>query len=184
MLAGCFFTAWMGQLAHLLKDTCDWRLVALARSSLAFGFALGLTRLSGANPVFWGPGALWLHGTKADVLAAALPASRTPELLDTCRPLLPMLSAADSVLHTGLTNLGAILHPVITLLNAERIRRGDSFDFYTEGVTPAVAATLADADAERLRPGSTAAVRVPCARRSPKRKPSCAGTPSAAFRWK
>jgi drug/metabolite transporter (DMT)-like permease len=62
MLAGCFFTAWMGQLAHLLKDTCDWRLVALARSSLAFLFALGLTRLSGADLVFWGPGALWLRG--------------------------------------------------------------------------------------------------------------------------
>jgi opine dehydrogenase len=92
-----------------------------------------------------------IFGTKAEVLAAALPATRTPELLDTCRPLLPMLSPADSVLHTGLTNLGAILHPVITLLNSERIRRGDAFDFYTEGVTPAVAATLADADAERLR---------------------------------
>jgi drug/metabolite transporter (DMT)-like permease len=62
MLAGCFFTAWMGQLAHLLKDTCDWRLVALARSSLAFLFAFGLTRLSGANLVFWGPAALWLRG--------------------------------------------------------------------------------------------------------------------------
>jgi drug/metabolite transporter (DMT)-like permease len=62
MLCGCFFTAWMGQLAHLLKDTCDWRLVALARSSLAFLFALGLTRLSGADLVFWGPGALWLRG--------------------------------------------------------------------------------------------------------------------------
>ena len=62
MLAGCFFTAWMGQLAHLLKDNCDWRLVALARSSLAFLFALGLTRLSGADLVFWGPGALWLRG--------------------------------------------------------------------------------------------------------------------------
>jgi drug/metabolite transporter (DMT)-like permease len=62
MLAGCFFTAWMGQLAHLLKDNCDWRLVALARSSLAFLFALGLTRLSGADLVFRGPGALWLRG--------------------------------------------------------------------------------------------------------------------------
>jgi drug/metabolite transporter (DMT)-like permease len=62
MLCGCFFTAWMGQLAHLLKDTCDWRLIALARSSLAFLFALCLIRLSGANLVFWGPGALWLRG--------------------------------------------------------------------------------------------------------------------------
>jgi drug/metabolite transporter (DMT)-like permease len=62
MLCGCFFTAWMGQLAHLLKDSCDWRVVALARSSLAFTFALGLARLSGAELVLWRPAALWLRG--------------------------------------------------------------------------------------------------------------------------
>jgi drug/metabolite transporter (DMT)-like permease len=62
MICGCFFLAWMGQFAHLLKDTCDWRVVALARSSLAFVFAFGLARLSGANLVFWRPGALWLRG--------------------------------------------------------------------------------------------------------------------------
>jgi opine dehydrogenase len=37
------------------------------------------------------------------------------------------------------------------LSNAWRIEVGESFDFYAEGVTPSVAATLADADAERLR---------------------------------
>ena len=58
MLAGCFFTAWMGQLAHLLKDSCDWRLIALARSSLAFVLAIGLARMSGAKLVFWGSGAV------------------------------------------------------------------------------------------------------------------------------
>jgi len=62
MLAGCFFTAWMGQLAHLLKDSCDWRLIALARSSLAFVLAIGLARMAGAKLVFWGSGALWLRG--------------------------------------------------------------------------------------------------------------------------
>ena len=54
------------------------------------------------------------------------------------------------MLHTGLANVGAILHPIITLHNAERIARGDSFDFYTEGVTARVASVLAAADAERL----------------------------------
>jgi opine dehydrogenase len=92
-----------------------------------------------------------VFGTKADVGAAALPATRTDELVAAWRPVLPMLSAAGSVLHTGLANLGAILHPVITLSNAGRIRRGDSFDFYTEGVTAPVAALLAAADAERLQ---------------------------------
>jgi drug/metabolite transporter (DMT)-like permease len=62
MLAGCFFTAWMGQLAHLLRDACDWRLVALARGAQALVFALGLARLSGAALVLWRPGALWLRG--------------------------------------------------------------------------------------------------------------------------
>lgn len=92
-----------------------------------------------------------IYGSKAEVLAAALPANRTPELLAACRPFLPTLRPARSVLHTGLANLGAILHPVITLLNADRIERGESFDFYREGVSFFVAATLAAADAERLR---------------------------------
>jgi hypothetical protein len=84
-----------------------------------------------------------IYGAKAEVLAAALPARRTTELLAACRSFLPMLCPARSVLHTGLANLGAILHPVITLLNADRIQRGESFDFYREGVTSPVAATLA-----------------------------------------
>jgi opine dehydrogenase len=96
------------------------------------------------------PAAAVIYGTKAEVRAAALPAARTPELMASWRPLLPMLAPARSVLHTGLANLGAILHPVIALLNSERIAAGDSFDFYAEGVTPRVAAVLAAADAERL----------------------------------
>jgi opine dehydrogenase len=97
------------------------------------------------------PGSAVIYGAKTEVLAAALPANQTPQLLAACRPFLPMLRPAPSALHTGLANLGAILHPVITLLNADRIERGESFDFYREGVTPLVASTLARADAERLR---------------------------------
>jgi opine dehydrogenase len=98
-----------------------------------------------------GPATAAIFGAKAELLAAALPAARNGELLDACRPLLRAIVPSRSVLHTGLANVGAILHPVITLMNAGRIRRGESFDFYTDGVTPAVAALLAAADAERLR---------------------------------
>jgi opine dehydrogenase len=98
-----------------------------------------------------GPAEAVVYGAKTELLAAALPAARTPELLAACRPLLPMLAAARSVLHTSLGNVGSILHPVITLLNARRIEAGEAFDFYAEGVTPRVAAVLAAADAERLR---------------------------------
>lgn len=97
-----------------------------------------------------GPTSATIHGTKTEVLAAALPAQRTPELLARWRPLLPMLAPAGSVLETGLANFGAILHPIITLLNARRIEKRETFNFYTDGVTPTVADALADADAERL----------------------------------
>jgi opine dehydrogenase len=98
-----------------------------------------------------GPAAGVIYGAKTELPAAALPSDRTAELIAACRPLLPMLVPAPSVLHTGLANVGAILHPTITLLNADRIQAGDTFDFYSEGVTPHVAAVLAAADAERLR---------------------------------
>jgi drug/metabolite transporter (DMT)-like permease len=80
MLAGCFAIAWMGQFAHLLRDTCDWRLIALARGSLAFLFALGLARLSGAQLVMWRPGALWLRGaaSSASLLCTFFALARLP----------------------------------------------------------------------------------------------------------
>lgn len=98
-----------------------------------------------------GPASAVIYGAKTEVLAAALPALHTSQLLNACRPFLPMLRPARSVLHTSFANLGAILHPVITLMNAARIAAGECFDFYCQGVTPAVADTLAAADAERLR---------------------------------
>jgi drug/metabolite transporter (DMT)-like permease len=62
MLCGCFAFAWMGTFAHRLGVLeCDWRIIALARSLLAFLFALGLARLAGARLVLWRPGMLWLR---------------------------------------------------------------------------------------------------------------------------
>jgi opine dehydrogenase len=107
-----------------------------------------------------GPAEAVIYGTKDEIQAAALPATQTANLVDSWRPLLPMLTAARSVLHTGLANVGAILHPVISLGNAERIRRGESFDFYTDGATAQVASVLAAADAERLSVARAYGVRV------------------------
>jgi opine dehydrogenase len=110
------------------------------------------------------PAAAVIFGVKNEVAAAALPAVRTSALLAAFRPLLPMLRPVRSVLHTGFANLGAILHPVITLLNAERIMRGDSFDFYAEGVTAPVANVLQAADTERLRIARAYGVALPSLR--------------------
>lgn len=62
MLCGCFSFAWMTEFARLLgRLGCDWRITALARSFLAFLFALALARLFGARLVLWRPGILWVR---------------------------------------------------------------------------------------------------------------------------
>jgi drug/metabolite transporter (DMT)-like permease len=80
MLVGCFFTAWMSQFAHLLKGACDWRVTALARTALAFVFAIGLARLSGARLVLWRPATLWLRSfsSSASLLCMFFALTRIP----------------------------------------------------------------------------------------------------------
>ncbi len=96
------------------------------------------------------PATSFCFGTKSAVQVAALPAHLTLDLLKSWNSMLPMLQGATSVLETGLANYGAILHPIILLMNAKRVRSGEPFDFYTDGVSSKVAVTLADADAERM----------------------------------
>jgi hypothetical protein len=50
MLACSLSFAVMGALSHLAGERCDWRLVAVARTSLAFLFSLVIALASGARP--------------------------------------------------------------------------------------------------------------------------------------
>jgi drug/metabolite transporter (DMT)-like permease len=62
MLVGCFSFAWMSEFASQLgRLDCDWRVIALARSLLAFSFAFTLARLCGARLVFLQSPVLWLR---------------------------------------------------------------------------------------------------------------------------
>jgi drug/metabolite transporter (DMT)-like permease len=67
MLCGSFSFAWMSSLAHLLGPSCDWRIIALARSSLAFLFAVGLARAAGARLVLFHPRVLWMRSIAGSV---------------------------------------------------------------------------------------------------------------------
>jgi drug/metabolite transporter (DMT)-like permease len=67
MLCGSFAFAWMTSLAHLLRDDCDWRVIALARSALALLFAVALARAAGARLVFLRPGTLWVRSVAGSV---------------------------------------------------------------------------------------------------------------------
>ena len=67
----------------------------------------------------------------------------------------------DSILYTGLTNIGMIFHPTPTLMNITRLEKGESFRHYKDGITPLVASVLEQLDAERVAVAKAAGITVP-----------------------
>ena len=98
-----------------------------------------------------GPTSAHIFDVKNEVLLAALPAYRTPEVLKAVRVAFPQFVPGDNVLKIGLDNVGAIFHPGVTILNAARIEstHGD-FEYYLEGITPSVSSVLEAMDKERV----------------------------------
>lgn len=90
-------------------------------------------------------------GIKSAVSVAALPALRTFEAMPIINKAFPQFIPAESTLETSLNNMACIFHPPITLLNAARIEntQGD-FQYYIEGVSPAVGTILDEIDHERM----------------------------------
>ena len=97
------------------------------------------------------PGQVHIHGIKNSVPLATLPAYHIADVLPVLTRVLPQFVPGDNVLKTSLDNIGAVFHPAITILNAARIEdtHGD-FEYYVEGVTPAVASVLEAVDRERV----------------------------------
>ncbi len=89
---------------------------------------------------------------KNSIPVAALPAHKTPDVVKLLRHAFPQFVPGDNVMKTSLDNIGAIFHPAVTVLNAARIEstNGD-FDYYTEGITPAVSLILEAMDRERVQ---------------------------------
>ncbi len=98
-----------------------------------------------------GPAQSRVLRVKHSVPVAALPASRTGDVVDALGQWYSQFAAAANVLETSFANVGAVIHPTITILNAARIEntRG-RFDFYVDGVSSSVAKVLEAVDRERL----------------------------------
>ncbi|PKN69614.1 MAG: hypothetical protein CVU54_09780 [Deltaproteobacteria bacterium HGW-Deltaproteobacteria-12] len=111
------------------------------------------------------PGQVHIYGIKNSVALAALPAYQTADILPIIRTALPQFVPGDNVLKTGLDNIGAVFHPAITLLNSARIENTNgNFQFYLEGVTPAVASILEAIDQERVAVAEALGIRANTAR--------------------
>ncbi len=89
---------------------------------------------------------------KNEVKVAALPAIRTKEFIGVINHIIPEFVETNSVLDTSFNNIGAILHPIPTILNCGRIEStGGNFLYYIEGITPTVAKIIEEVDYERMR---------------------------------
>ncbi len=107
-----------------------------------------------------GPAQARIFRIKEAVPLAALPATRTRNVLDVVRQAYPQYIDGINVLQTGLNNMGAIFHPALTILNAGWIEttHGD-FEFYIDGVSPSVARVLEALDRERVTVAAALGIR-------------------------
>ena len=98
---------------------------------------------------------------KGGLFLAAVPAQYTDHVLEQVRDVYPVMSAAKNILQTSLQNGNPVIHPAITLMNVALIERtmGD-FDFYHQGVTPAVGRLIEGVDRERIAIGKKLGVEV------------------------
>ena len=107
-----------------------------------------------------GPAQARIFRIKEAVPLAALPATRTQQVLDAINEAYPQFIDGVDVLHTGLNNMGAIFHPALTLMNAGWIETTHgNFEFYIDGASPSVARMLEVLDRERVTVASSLGIR-------------------------
>jgi opine dehydrogenase len=88
---------------------------------------------------------------RAGLWVAATPRSGTDRLRTMLGEVYPGIGAAGSVLTTTLQNGNPVIHPAVTLSNAALIERtGGDFNFYEDGITPAVGRLMQAVDSERM----------------------------------
>jgi opine dehydrogenase len=111
------------------------------------------------------PGVSSITSVKQRFGVAVLPVGRTEQVVGLVRALFDQAEPAPSVLHTGLSNMNAILHVAPMVLNAGRIESPqETFDFYGDGITPAVARAVEAMDDERVAVAAALDVEVPTLR--------------------
>lgn len=100
-----------------------------------------------------GPATVEIMKEKFRVRAAALPSKENDAFLEYLRDPYPQMEAAESVLETGLNNVGPVVHPATVMLNThviERAAAGEDLRFYRDQVTRSIA-TLVMENLDRER---------------------------------
>jgi len=92
-----------------------------------------------------------IFGIKENVPLATIPANFSSFVVSMISDIYPGMRAVSSVLDTSLNNIGAVFHPAPVILNCSRIELKQEFEYYIEGITPAIAKILEDIDRERIK---------------------------------
>ncbi len=72
---------------------------------------------------------------KDSVDFSAFPEKDTFFISDTLRDVFPQMNPSDNYLQVTLNNMGMLLHPTLSLLNASAIDYGRKFNFYAQGAS-------------------------------------------------
>ncbi len=92
---------------------------------------------------------------------AAFPGRHGDAVMTRLGPLFPRAVLVPTIAWTGFTNMNANFHVAVCVANVTRIERGESWKFYADGVTPAVARLYEALDAERLAVAAALGADVP-----------------------
>ncbi len=135
------------QVRHVIAETSDLGSAPVVAETSTLPFA---ARSSGPR------GVTIRHRVKL-VKLAAVPSSETRAIARVLRPVFPGIREVPprgGMLETMLSNGNPVIHPAVMVLNAAYIERVDrDWEFYEEGVTPAVARLIEALDNERLELG-------------------------------
>jgi opine dehydrogenase len=85
---------------------------------------------------------------KESVDFAAFPDMNTFYIYDTLKDVFPQLNPVEDYLEMTLNNIGMLLHPTISLLNAGAMDSGLDFKFYAEGATNRICEVLENVQIE------------------------------------
>lgn len=89
-----------------------------------------------------------VYGYKKSLLFSS-PLKYRSEDLELLKAISPSFEYTEDYISVSLNNMGAMLHPAPTLLNASRIESGEKFFYYTQGITPRIAQMIEKLDNER-----------------------------------
>ena len=97
-------------------------------------------------------GRVYVFAIKQHNCLATIPSHRAIEVRDIFKGLYDeFIVLRDNALETGFCDMNAIVHQIVTLLNAGSVERKSPFLYYHEGVTQHIATLVEKADSERMR---------------------------------